>query len=467
MSAENETVENNSSSGLARYLTPLGAFALSFGVCIGWGSFVMPGTSFLPAAGPLGTLLGFIIGIFVMLIIICNYHYLMNKYPDCGGTFTYAKKVFGYDHGFLSAWFLVLTYGAILWANDTAIPLVCRLLGDSLKFGFLYSIGDYKIFFGEVLISIIFLFIFGAICAFRKDIAIKIQNVTAFGMFLGLLICFIAIIMKHSNSSFSFEPYFIPNRNILYQIFSMAMVTPWAFVGLESISHSSEEFKFSTNKSFQIMLIALILGAISYIFVAIASVSIIPEKYTNWLMYISDLDNISGKASLPILYAAENSLGTFGISLFFITACCGIITGMIGCYTAASRLLYSMAKDGLLPAFLGKLNSKQIPQNAILFIAVVSIVIPFCQRTAIGWIVDLTTFGAALAFAYASACAYKTAKDENNNKIKIYGILGLIISAIFTIYLLIPYRTIFLAPILALSRSKSPAQASIQPSSAT
>ena len=49
-------------SGLKRYISPLGAWALSFGCAVGWGAFVMPGTTFLPMAGPLGTALGIAAG---------------------------------------------------------------------------------------------------------------------------------------------------------------------------------------------------------------------------------------------------------------------------------------------------------------------------------------------------------------------------------------------------------------------
>lgn len=43
----------NAASGaqLKRYLSPLGVWALSFGCAVGWGAFVMSGTTFLPAAG--------------------------------------------------------------------------------------------------------------------------------------------------------------------------------------------------------------------------------------------------------------------------------------------------------------------------------------------------------------------------------------------------------------------------------
>lgn len=71
----------NAASGaqLKRYLSPLGVWALSFGCAVGWGAFVMPGTTFLPAAGPLGTAIGIAIGTLVMAVIGVNYHYLMNK----------------------------------------------------------------------------------------------------------------------------------------------------------------------------------------------------------------------------------------------------------------------------------------------------------------------------------------------------------------------------------------------------
>lgn len=78
-------------TGLTRHLSPIGAWALAFGCAVGWGSFVMPGNMLLPIAGPLGTVLGIGIGAAIMMIIAANYHFLLNKYPDAGGTYAYTK----------------------------------------------------------------------------------------------------------------------------------------------------------------------------------------------------------------------------------------------------------------------------------------------------------------------------------------------------------------------------------------
>ncbi len=141
------------SSEQKKYLGISGAWALAFGCSVGWGSFVMPGTTFLPIAGPIGTALGLGLGGLVMLLLAVNYHYLMNRYPDGGGAYTYTKLTFGYDQGFLSAWFLILTYIAIIWANATALPLIARtLLGDTFRFGYLYQIAGYPIYVGELML---------------------------------------------------------------------------------------------------------------------------------------------------------------------------------------------------------------------------------------------------------------------------------------------------------------------------
>ena len=69
------SVKGNPAPGggqLKKYVSPLTAFALAFGCSVGWGAFVMPGTTFLPLAGPWGTVAGIAIGAVIMFIIAVN-----------------------------------------------------------------------------------------------------------------------------------------------------------------------------------------------------------------------------------------------------------------------------------------------------------------------------------------------------------------------------------------------------------
>ena len=191
-----------------KYLTVLGAWALAFGCSVGWGSFIMPGTTFLPIAGPAGTAIGIAAGGLVMLILAKNYHFLMNRHPDGGGTYTYTRKCFGYDHGFVSAWFLILTYIAIIWANATALPLIARtVLGNTFQFGFEYEIAGYHIWFGEILLAEIALCAAAAVCLSRKTSEVT-QIVMAILLFGGIVLCFAAAAGKQPGNGQAFVPAF-------------------------------------------------------------------------------------------------------------------------------------------------------------------------------------------------------------------------------------------------------------------
>jgi len=140
---------------LGPYMTPAGAWAFSLGAAIGWGSLVVTSSSYLLQGGPLGSVLGLLAGAVVMTVIARNYHYMIGCFPDAGGAYTYSKQVFGYDFGFMAAWFVMLTYLAILWANATSLPLFARyFIGDVFEFGYLYTVFGYDVFAGEALLTI-------------------------------------------------------------------------------------------------------------------------------------------------------------------------------------------------------------------------------------------------------------------------------------------------------------------------
>ena len=429
------TNESGAGSGRKQYLGLFGAWALAFGCSVGWGSFVMPGTTFLPVAGPAGTALGLSLGGLVMLLLAVNYHYLMNRYPDGGGTYTYTKKTFGYDQGFLSAWFLILTYIAIIWANATALPLIMRtLVGDLFQFGYLYDIAGYPIYAGELMLAEGALVIAALICLFRKPAALT-QIIMAVLLFMGVLICFVAVARKFGSGGYT--PAFASGKSAVGGVFTIFALAPWAFVGFESISHSAAEVGFSLKKTFSVLVVAVITATIAYVLLSLMAVKALPEGCSSWTDYIGNLGNYSGAASQPTFHAANAALGETGSLILGVAAMGGIFTGLIGNYIALSRLMDTLSEDGLFPKWIGK-KTNFVPRNAILGILVFSTVFPFLGRTAISWIVDVTTVGATIAYAMASASAFKTARQEKNRKHMIFGLIGLFVSVLFAIEFLIP-----------------------------
>lgn len=426
-------------SGLKRYISPLGAWALSFGCIVGWGSFIMPGTTFLPMAGPAGTVIGMTVGAVIMLVIAVNYRYMMRFCPEAGGTFTFAKKTFGDDHGFLSAWFMILAYMSILWANVSALALVARsLFGPALQVGYLYTIAGYDVYIGEVVAELLVMLVFCMICMLSNKLAVWLQILFAAALFIGVSVCFILAATQGNNDSGIFSPAFAPGTGELPQILGITALAPWAFVGFESVSNSTEEYKFPVKRILPIMVIAIIVGAATYILLALTAATSLPEGYSSWAEYTSALGSLDGVESMPVFFAMKTAAGDTGMIVLGIAMLGAVCTGIIGSIIASGRLLYAMSKDGIFPAPLSRLTKGGIPRKAVLAIFLLSAVIPFLGRTAIGWVVDVITVGTTIAYAYTSAAAYKCAKTSGNKKVMAAGVAGVIISAMIGLLLLIP-----------------------------
>ena len=418
--------------------TPLGIWAFSIGTSIGWGSFIVTCSAYLQKAGILGTVFGLLVGMAVILVITWNLQYMIINSPDAGGIYTFEKRVSGKDSGFLAAWFILLTYLAILWANITSVPLFARFfLGDTFRIGFHYHIFGYEVWLGEALLSIAVLLLIGLLCAKSSGAINAVMIIAALIFSVGFTVCAVLAITKH-NGAFSYSPGFIEDSKAFPQIVNIAAISPWAFIGFENVSHFSEEYKFPVKKIRRILIFSVIITTALYILVSLLSVSAYPPEYKSWLEYISDMGNLSGIKAVPAFYAANYYLGRAGVTVLMLALFGVILTSLIGNMLAVSRLLYAAGREGEGPEKLKELNSRGIPQKAILAIVCVSVAIPFLGRTAIGWIVDVTTLGAIVIYGLTSHAVYKHAKANKSKTEVITGIIGMAIMACFLLLLLIP-----------------------------
>ena len=421
------------------YLSQLNAWALSFGCIVGWGAFVMPGTTFLPGAGPLGTVISVAIGTLAMLVIAANYYFMLTRYPDEGGAFTFALRQLGHDAAFLCSWFLVLTYISCLWANTTALSLIGRyLLGNRLAFGFHYQLAGYDIYFGEVLVEMLVLVGCCWLCLVRKRLAVRLQTVLALLLVIGVAACFLGAWARHGCRLGALAPGFQPDGSRLLQIVHVLVVVPWAFVGFETISNTVKEFRFSSRHSLRIMAIALLVGALTYILLALLAALCMPVGQGGWMDYFANHPETADLNAVPTFYAVRLALGGWGLALIGVSVFAAIVTGIIGFFLASTRLLHSMATQGILPPWFGKTTDDRRPRNAMLFVMCLSIGIPFLGRTVVNWVVDVLSFGATIAYAYTSLAAFLSARETRNHMIQATGLAGLAMSIFFAVNLLAP-----------------------------
>ena len=433
-----------------RKISILGAFALSIGTAIGWGSFVITGSSFVSKAGPVGSIIGLIVGMLIMMVVAYNYHYMMNKYPDTnGGIYSFAKYTIGSDHAFLVSWFLIITYSAILWANASSFSLfagyISRFMFDGrniFEFGFHYVLGGYHVWLGEILLCSFFIFLFGGICLLNKAITTKIQFGLA-SIFISIIIAgFIIVSIMHQGGSTSYQPSFVPDGdNRFVQTLRVITMTPWAFIGFESISQSSKNFKFAHKHVFKIFAASLIVSTLIYVLMCLLCISAFPEEYSNWYEYLTSTHQLSGLDGIPAFYVMHHHLGVAGVVIFLIALFAIIATSLIGNIYGLAGLISTMARNGMLPKIFTLRDKHDNHVGAIIFVTVLTFIMIFFGRVLIGWIVDVNNICGVIVYTYIAIITMYQARKDRHKLGWIIGLIGLIFGIAFALTIVVSSLT--------------------------
>ncbi|MBO1518399.1 L-methionine/branched-chain amino acid transporter [Oceanisphaera pacifica] len=133
----------------------------------------------------------------------------------------------------------------------------------------------------------------------------------------------------------------------------------WCFVGLEAFTHMGEEFKRPERDFPLALLFGVLLAGLIYLAYAVAVV-----KFSGFG------DQLTNTTSFPILMAKLfGEPGRWAAATVGYLAC---FAGLNLYVQGFSRLLWSMADEGKLPASLAKLNSRGVPFRALIWVVAAS-----------------------------------------------------------------------------------------------
>lgn len=419
---------SSKSQNLRKVMRPIDVWGLALGAIIGWGCFVLPGTAFLPKAGPAGTALGMLIGALLIVVIAISYGYLIRKFPLSGGEFVYTKNAFGRRNAFVCGWSMILAYWSLVPLNATALALISRYLFPGIiQQGLLYQIAGWDVYAGEVILASLAIIIMAIINIRGIKQAAWMQTAIALTLVGCVFIITFLVLCKADISNLS--PGFPEGVSWWKGVFSIVAMAPWAYIGFDCIPQSAEEYNFSHRKSTFIMISAILVAAILYI--AVCSVTAVGIEPWQQLL--------QAKTNWPTGYVVRNTIGLAGIVVLGIAMFCAVVSGMNAFYISTSRLMYAMANEGSLPKLFGKLSPKYgTPINAIIFTMIMSLFAPWFGREILLWIVDMTSVGAAIVFAYTTASAAIMGHKAGSKKYTLIGILGCLFSLFFLSLLIIP-----------------------------
>lgn len=413
---------------LRKVMRPIDVWGLALGAIIGWGCFVLPGTAFLPKAGPAGTALGMLIGALLIIVIAISYGYLIRTYPISGGEFIYTKEAIGRRNAFVCGWAMILAYWSLIPLNATALALISRYLFPGIiQQGLLYQVAGWDVYAGEVILASAAIIIMGLINIRGIKQAAWMQTAIALTL-VGCILVVTFLVLSMSDWG-NLAPGFASDKSWWTGVFSIVAMAPWAFIGFDCIPQSAEEYNFSHKKSTFIMVTAILMAAVLYIAICtVTAVGVEPWQ-----------DLLAQKNNWPTGYVVRNTLGLAGIIVLGIAMFCAVVSGMNAFYISTSRLMYAMANEGSMPKWFEKLSPKYgTPVNAILFTMAMSLFAPWFGREILLWIVDMTSVGAAIVFAYTTASAAIIGYKKGDKKYTVIGIIGCLFSLFFLSLLIIP-----------------------------
>lgn len=349
--------EDPKDKGIKRNLKARHMTMIAIGGSIGTGLFLATGAS-IQTAGPGGALLAYgAIGIMVYFLMT-SLGEMATFMPVSGSFATYASKFVDPALGFALGWNYWFN-----WAVTLAVEIVASAIIMKFWFPDVPSIVWSVLFLG-----IIFLLNALSVKSYGESeywfALIKVATIIVF-IGVGLLTIFGILGGEYIGlKNFTIED--APINGGFLSVLSIFFIAGFSFQGTELVgiaAGESEEPEKNVPKAIRQVFWRILLFYIA----AIAVIGLI-IPYTSPDLLGGDVDNI---AISPFTLVFEKAGIAFAASVMNAVILTSVLSaGTSGLY-ASTRMLWSMAKDGQAPSFLGKVSNRGIPMNALILTTII------------------------------------------------------------------------------------------------
>jgi amino acid transporter len=360
-------------------------FAIGFGVIVGVGWVVYAG-HWLMGGGVLGSILAFLIGGSMLVPVGKCYAELTAALPLTGGEVAFTFKAFGPAVSFHTAWALALMYIFVTPFETIAVGAMVEAIVPSIVSDTLYSVRGYSIGWSNIIpgllagVWVIWLNWRGA-----RDMA-RFQTL----MTMGLLSCTVifCLLAFWKGDISNMWPLFSQPGNWWVagpaSIASVLVVVPFFLAGFDTIPQAAEESGLTVQPK-QLgtaIVMTIVIGTVFYVMILIALGFSVSHAELSGIVEKKDV--------LPMAYVFRESFGfEWAAQLVLLAALLGIMSTLNGIFMAATRLLFSLGRGGLLPHWFSSLHeTHHTPANAIKFVGFIALAGPFVGKAGLIVIVN-------------------------------------------------------------------------------
>lgn len=331
---------SRSEEPLVRQITATGIWLLAINGLIGAGIFGVP-TGAAALTGIHSPLIFLGCGLLLTAVVLC-FAELASYFRTTGGPILYIGHAFGSFAGFQAGW-------AFYIARVTAFAANINLLVSSIAY-FWPPLGSGTLR-AALLAVIIFLLAWPNVIGTRQGMrSIAILTLLKF---LPLLLLIVFGISWLQPSAFPVASTPLPS---LDNIGTAALLVVYAFVGWEAAVVPAGETRNPARDMPRALLLAMLVVTLLYVLVQMIAVAVLPDL---------------AESKRALVDVGAVLFGPFGALLLTVAVVVSVGGNIASTMITAPRLTYSLAREGDLPKWFGKVHEKfRTPANSIVLFAV-------------------------------------------------------------------------------------------------
>jgi amino acid transporter len=327
--------------------------------------------------------LAYLVGAVGMAFTAASYAQMSRAFPVAGSVYTYAGRGIAQPVGFLAGWMVLLDY--------VLVPGLLYLISGVAMNSIIPSVPVWAWVAAFVVLNTVVNY-FGIETTARINKVMLVAELIVLAIFLVVGVIALA---NGAGRGFALTPLYDSSTFSLGLVFGAVSIAVLSFLGFDGISTLAEENRDSARSVGRAMIAALAVAGLLFVVQTWVAALLVPDPQR----LIAE-----GDAGGTAFYDAAAVAGGAWLSTLTAVATAvawGFANSLVA-QAATSRLLFAMARDRQLPAFLRRVHPRRrVPVNATLLVAVLSLVLGIYMSTredGITLMSTLVNFGALSAF---------------------------------------------------------------------
>jgi amino acid transporter len=365
-----DSTEEREQPTLNRVIGPGLLLLFVVGDILGTGVYALTGKVAAEVGGAVW--LPFLVAFVVALLTAFSYLELVTKYPRAAGAALYTHKAFGIH--FLT---FMVTF-AVMCSGLTSASSASKAFAGNFAEAFDLSLGEGL---GLTAVAIAFMTLIALVNFRGVGESVKVNVLLTCVELTGLLIviCIGAWALGGGDGDLARLVQFDspPGESAFFSVTAATALAFFAMVGFEDSVNMAEETKDPVRIFPKVMLTGLCITGVIYVLVAISAVAL-----------VSPADLSEGDA--PLLKVVAAGAPAFPLWIFAFITMFAVANSALINMLMASRLLYGMANERVLPKVLGRVHrTRRTPWVGIIFTTLIAF--------GLIWFADLTALGGTTA----------------------------------------------------------------------